>query len=198
METIGFGAPTHYAAHHFYIDIPSAPRDPIRIFEVMGISEDRFGKSIEECRVCLPREIWTQIREDARRDFNLRLKAKKLSTGSWVTGKTKMDRFLGRELCVLAWAGEHATPKECIIIVQKWLALRPEERWWLFSKTAAEAGLEDDGSRGWRKALCLALSDGEGIKLSTPKPKEKSSKSKKKKKEEMDLPDLFIGGSDGG
>ena len=32
---------------------------------------------------------------------------------------------------------------QCAIICQKWLALRPEERWWLYSKTASEAGLED-------------------------------------------------------
>jgi hypothetical protein len=31
-------------------------------------------------------------------------------------------------------------PEECLVICQKWLALRPEERWWLYSKTASEAG----------------------------------------------------------
>jgi hypothetical protein len=95
------------------------------------------------------------------------LKAKKQSTGTWSTGKVKLDRFLGRELCVLAWAAEHATQEECAVICQKWLALRPEERWWLFSKTSSEAGLADQKDRGWRKALYCALSDGGSIKVKT-------------------------------
>jgi hypothetical protein len=33
---------------------------------------------------------------------------------------------------------------------QKWLVLRPEERWWLYSKTASEASLADQKDRGWR------------------------------------------------
>jgi hypothetical protein len=40
-------------------------------------------------------------------------------------------------------------------------ALRPEERWWLFAMTVAEAGLPEDTQRGWRRALFHALSDGE-------------------------------------
>jgi hypothetical protein len=47
------------------------------------------------------------------------------------------------------------------VICSKWAALRPEERWWLFAMTVAEAGLPDDTSRGWRRALFHALSDGE-------------------------------------
>jgi hypothetical protein len=192
MDTVGFGAPVQFGSHHFYVEIPSSPKDAIRIYEDMGISEDKFGKTREDCRVSLERELWTQIREEARRDFNSRLKAKKVSTGSWITGKIKMDRFLGRELCVLAWAVEHAKVEECTIIVQKWLALRPEERWWLFAKTAAEAGLEEDKERGWRKALYLALSDGEGIKLSPAKPKKTTAKKKSHKQEDsILLPELF-------
>jgi hypothetical protein len=37
----------------------------------------------------------------------------------------------------------------------------PEERWWLFAMTVAEAGLPEDTQRGWRRALFHALSDGE-------------------------------------
>ena len=47
------------------------------------------------------------------------------------------------------------------MICTKWAALRPEERWWLFSTTAAEGGLAQDRERGWRKALYYALSDGD-------------------------------------
>ena len=64
---------------------------------------------------------------------------------------------------MLAWAAERAHADELPIICSKWGALRPEERWWLFSVTAAEAGLAEDVERGWRKAIYYALADGERI-----------------------------------
>ncbi len=175
-ETRDFGAPAAFGMHHFFVEIPVAPRDAVCIYEDFGFDGDESRRETVECRLILARELWTKIRDDARRDFNDRLKKKKLSSGSWKTGKIKLDRFLGRELCVLGWAAEHASPEECLIIAQKWSALRPEERWWLYSKTAAEAGLEDQTQRGWRKALYCALSDGTNIKLQ-PKKRPKSKKS---------------------
>ncbi len=191
-ETVDFGAPTKFGVHYFYVQIPVNAREDISIYEDFGFQGDEKGREVVECRATLARELWTQIKEEARRDFNARLKAKKLSTGSWITGKIKLDRFLGRELCILAWAAEHAKVEECIIITQKWLALRPEERWWLFAKTASEAGLSTDSQRGWRKALYCSLSDGDGIKLAV-----KANPKTKKKDKESDtinmLPNLFEG-----
>ena len=159
-KTMDFGAPSEFGMHHFYVEIPVGPRGAVRIYEDFGFSggKDRYEKV--ECRLVLARKLWAKIRNDARRDFNARLKKKKLSIGNWKTGKIKLDRFLGRELCTLGWAAEHATPMECLVICQKWLALRPEERWWLYSKTASEAGCDNQSQRGWRKALYCALSDG--------------------------------------
>ncbi len=176
-QTVNFGAPAEFGMHHFYVDIPAGPREAIYIYEDYGFDGDESRRETTECRVVLARELWTQIRDDARRDFNARLKAKKQNTGSWTTGTVKLDRFLGRELCILAWAAEHASPEECLIINQKWLALRPEERWWLYSKTASEAGRENQTQCGWRKALYCALSDGTNIRL---QPKKKPKMKKKK------------------
>lgn len=188
-NTEDFGANKKFGSHHFYVLIPVAPREPVQIFEDFGLENPERDDS--ECRVVLDRSLWTKIRDEARRDFNNRLKAKKISTGSWVTGKVKLDRFLGRELCILAWATEHAVLEECEIICQKWSALRPEERWWLYAKTVAEAGLYNESQRGWRKALYCSLSDGEGIKL---QPKTVAKKRVKKKlQEESLLPNLFEG-----
>jgi hypothetical protein len=186
-EHIDFGAPISFGAHHFFVVIPDAPRQAVEIHEDFGFEGEETQRETTECRVVLARELWTKIRDDARRDFNARLKRKKLSMGSWLSGKVKLDRFLGRELCVLAWAAEHAAVDEIPIITRKWLALRPEERWWLYAKTAAEAGAANQTQRGWRKGLYCALSDGESIKLA-PKiaPKRKS-----KKTEEPDLFDLI-------
>ena len=84
----------------------------------------------------------------------------KVRTGRWHCGTNLVERLLGRELCVLAWAAERASEDELPVIGSKWAALRPEERWWLFMVTVAEAGgLPDDHERGWRRALHLALAD---------------------------------------
>ena len=52
------------------------------------------------------------IAEIARREFNDRLKAAKVTTGRWHTGTNLVDRLLGKELCVLAWAAEPANDDE--------------------------------------------------------------------------------------
>ena len=178
--TVDFGAPAEPGKHCFLVHIPRAPRDAVEIMEDYGFERDERGRASTECRVILARELWTQLRDEARRDFNTRLKAKNLSTGSWSPGTVKLDRFLGRELCVLAWAGEWAAVNECSIIAQKWLALRPEERWWLYSKTVAEAGRSEQSEGGWRKALYCALSDATALNLQ----RKRVAKVKTKKAEE--------------
>ena len=55
-----------------------------------------------------PRPVWSGIAEIARREFNDRLKAAKIPTGRWHTGTNLVERLLGKELCVLAWAAETA------------------------------------------------------------------------------------------
>ena len=164
-QTVDFGAPTDFGKHCFYVEIPANANQAVSIFEDYGFDGDTALRETTQCRVQLARKLWNKIRDEARRDFNTRLKAKKLKPGTWSVGKVKLDRFLGRELCVLAWAAEHASIEECPIICQKWQALRPEERWWFYTKTASEAGLAEQTDRGWRKAIYCALSDGEGIKM---------------------------------
>jgi len=187
-DTVDFGAPKDFGLHHFYVDIPVEPKAAVSIYEDFGFDGDDTRRETTERRVILARELWTKIRDEARRDFNERLKVKKQSTGSWIAGKIKLDRFLGRELCVLAWAAEQASPEECAIICQKWLALQPEERWWLYSKTASEAGLADQKDRGWRKALYCALSDGTSIRVKT---KLNPKLRKREENDSLNLLDLF-------
>lgn len=159
-KTIDFGAPDEqYGAHVFRVEIPASKADEVHIVEDYGYRGGEKGIPYEEERAVLPRSIWSAIAEAARKDFNERLKAQKVTTGRWKTGKNLLDRLLGKELCVLAWAAERAKPDELSVICSKWAALRPEERWWLFSMTVAEAGLPEDSERGWRKALYFALSD---------------------------------------
>ncbi len=167
VATVDFGAPEAFGSHVFRVEVPAGRGDPVLIIEDFGFKGGSGGIPYDECRAIVPRAAWSAISDHARRDFNERLKAAKSSTGRWKAGKTLLDRLLGKELCVLAWAAEHGTADQWPVICSKWAALRPEERWWLFSVTAAEAGLADDRMRGWRRAIFLALSDGERVTTDT-------------------------------
>ena len=156
-----FGAQTTFGAHIFRVEVPESRIDPITIIEDFGYRGQESGIPKEEERVVLKRNVWAGIAEIAKREFNDRLKAAKLPTGKWHAGNNLLDRLLGKELCVLAWSAESAAEDQLPVICSKWAALRPEERWWLFSMTVAEAGLPEDAGRGWRKALFHALSDGD-------------------------------------
>lgn len=160
-KTIDFGAPGAYGAHLFRVEIAAARNESVVIVEDYGYRGQEGGIPREEERVILQRPVWSAIADIARREFNDRLKAAGVLTGRWHTGTNLVDRLLGKELCVLAWAAETANEDKISVICSKWAALRPEERWWLFAMTVAEAGMSEDTQRGWRRALFLALSDGE-------------------------------------
>lgn len=160
LETVDFGAPAPYGSYVFRVEIPALRTAPVLIVEDYGYRGLENGIPQSEERVILDRPIWSGIAESARREFNARLKAARLTSGRWHAGSNLVDRLLGKELCVLAWAAETAEPEQLPLICSKWAALRPEERWWLFAMTVAEAGLPEDMGRGWRRALYYALSDG--------------------------------------
>ena len=158
-KTVGFGVPNEVDPHHFTVDIPAARIEPVIITEDFGV---RGGTGIVpdlvvRCR--LPRAAWSAVAEEAKRVLNERLKEKKIATSRWSSGVNKVERLLGRELCVLAWAVELA-PKELIAAAMRnWVALRPDERWWLFSMAATTTGAADDVDVGWRKAIRIAMTE---------------------------------------
>ena len=156
-----FGAPDKFGTHLFRVEIPASRNEAVRIIEDYGYRGLEGGLPRDEERVILSRPVWSGINDIARREFNDRLKAANLPAARWHPGTNLVDRLLGKELCVLAWAAEPANDDQLPVVCSKWAALRPEERWWLFSMTVAEAGLPEDTQRGWRRALFLALSDGE-------------------------------------
>lgn len=186
LVTVDFGAPEEFGAHLFIVNIPPSKIGNVEIQEYYGLKGGEGGLPYEEVRVILPRPIWSGIAEAARLDFNGRLKKQKMLTSRWKTGTNKIDRLLGKELCILAWAAEKAKIDQLPGICSKWAALRPEERWWLFSATAAEGGLAECGHAGWRKALYHALSCEE----SSSKP----LKRLRRPKEESESPSLFTWG----
>ena len=157
--TIGFGVPNEMDPHHFTVDIPAARTEPVVISEEFGLQGGTGGRPDSVVRCRLPRAAWGAIAEELKRVLNERLKEKKIATGRWVSGLNKVERLLGRELCLLAWAVETASPEVIPSAVRSWVALRPDERWWLFSMAAATTGDAVDADVGWRKAIRIALTE---------------------------------------
>lgn len=158
-DTEGFGCPRTVDPHHFRVEIPSGRTGIVLIAEHYGIKAglDGLPEVAERCH--LPRPIWSLIAEDVKRAFNERLQAKKMKTGRWLTGANKLERLLGKELLVLAWAVEKAAPDLVPNAIRNWIGLRPEERWWLYTAAAAATGHPHQSDTGWRKALRFALTE---------------------------------------
>lgn len=156
---MGFGVPDATDPHHLVVAIPRGREDTVIIAEHFGVRAGPEGMPDVVERVELSRARWSTIAEPLRRAFNERLKEKGLATSRWAVGDNKVERILGKELCVLAWAVEKAPTHLLPVAITNWSGLRPEERWWLFTMTAAATGRVEDGDVGWRKALRFALTE---------------------------------------
>ena len=126
--TLGFGVPATSDPHHFKVMIPKANSGKVQISEYLGLQAQSDEFAVID-RVLLDRPRWTAIRAEVQRAFNARLKNYNLSSATWVVGENLVDRLLGKELCVLAWAIEGMSMENIPVAVRNWLALRPEERW---------------------------------------------------------------------
>ena len=186
--TLGFGVPATSDPHHFKVIIPRSNTGRVQISEYLGLQATSNETAVID-RVLLDRARWTAIRKEAQRTFNVRLKAHDLGTSAWKVGENPVDRLLGKELCVLAWAVEYMEMEKMPVAVRNWLALRPEERWWLFGMTAISTGAIGDGDRGWRLALRYALGDVAQSELLQPKARRHSSR----QSDEHSMLDLFGG-----
>lgn len=183
--TLGFGVPATSDPHHFKVIIPRSNAGRVRISEYLGLQASSDEYAVID-RVLLERPRWTAIRGEVQRAFNARLKAHGLKTSAWKVGENPVDRLLGKELCVLAWAVEEMEIERIPVAVRNWLALRPEERWWLFGMTAMTSGRATDGGKGWRLALRHALGDVVQSDLLQPRARREKARSA-----ELPLLDLF-------
>jgi len=170
IATYGFGVPKEtLAPHHFIVQIPRATRgkgSEILISEDLGMHQEGNAPMVLE-RALIPRAYWSEVSGPVKRTFNERLKAHNLRTGTWKTGRNPVDRLLGKELCVLAWALEGLDEDRVGRALRNWLSLRPEERWWLFGMVAATSQEAMDRQSGWRIALRYALGHSEDGRIPT-------------------------------
>lgn len=146
--TVGFGVPATTDPHHFIVTIPA--KGDVQIVESLGLEAGNTEASIIE-RVVIDRARWEAICGETQRQLNVRLKGHGLKPGAWKIGRNQVDRLLGKELCVLVWAVEELALEMIPTAIRNWLALQPEDGWWLFGQAAR--------GEGWRRALRHALGD---------------------------------------
>ena len=162
-----FGFEPQESRHHFLVDIPRGGEVPIKISEHLTWDDESGSSTVTtgagqdgQIRVILARGKWDKIADEARAQFNLRLKKLGKKSGTWRSGPNLVRRDLGKELVLLAWAIEEADPALIPTAITNWNGLVPEERWWLYTQTAAATGHGiNDRGRGWRKAVRYALTE---------------------------------------
>jgi hypothetical protein len=162
-----FGFDPQESRHHFLVNIPRSAEGKIEISEHFtwddqnGSSEVSYGTRQDgQIRSVLVRAKWDAIADELRAQFNLRLKKMGQKSGVWKAGHNLVRLDLGKELVLLAWAIEDADPALIPTALVNWKGLLPEERWWLYTQTAAATGHGTaDRGRGWRKAVRYALTE---------------------------------------
>jgi hypothetical protein len=162
-----FGFDPSESRHHFLVDIPRGATQPIQISEHFTWSENSGSGPVTlgshpdgQVRILLARPKWDAIADEVQADLNQRLRRLGRKVGAWSVGHNLVRRELGKELVLLAWAIEEADPGLIPNALANWKGLVPEERWWLYTQTAAATGHAVEGrGKGWRKAVRFALTE---------------------------------------
>jgi hypothetical protein len=174
---IGLGFLPDEARHGFLIDVPKGAggNDRVCISEHRGNDLDHMGMrdavstspGDPSLRVVIDRARWLALAPGFWEEANRRLRANGLPASKFQKKPSKpipVHPSLGKELCILCWAVEEATPDDIPNALHNWEALAPEERWWLYTMTVATTGQAMQKGVGWRKALRAAIADNTFVK----------------------------------
>ena len=182
-KTQGFGFDPNREKHHFVVVLPKAESD-VSVYE--SFYADNEGPQLEAAnlRTVLTYDRWLAISEALQEEFKRRLQENRMKPGRWKPGFNPLARLLGKELVLLCWAIEEAEPAQAPAAIENWRGLAPEERWWLYTMTAAQTGhaLRDRG-RGWRRAVRFALCDNPVVstqpQVTIPERRERAKEAKR-------------------
>jgi hypothetical protein len=158
-KTIGFGHAPEHERHHFVVAIPRAQMAEVMIYEVF--ERDLVGPELiaANLRCKLDRSRWLKIVDALEEEFNHRLRVARMRSAQFKAGDNPVARLFGKELLLLAWAIEDADPSLIPNAIQNWRGLVPEERWWLYTMTAAQTAHYAKHNVGWRRAVRYALTE---------------------------------------
>jgi hypothetical protein len=167
VKTIGFGHAPEHEQHHFVVAIPRPQMAEIMIYEVF--KRDLVGPELvaANLRCKLDRNRWLKVVDALEEEFNQRLRIAKMKPTHFKAGDNPVARLLGKELLLLAWAIEDADPSLIPNAIQNWRGLVPEERWWLYTMTAAQTAHYSKHNVGWRRAIRYALTENPVVAATT-------------------------------
>lgn len=163
-----FGFDPQESSAHFLVHIPTSGQQTVEISEHLSWDPLRVSVSQHygidrqdgQVRCFLPRTKWNEVADALRAELNTRLKSQGKRPGKWKVGYNLVERTLGKELTLLAWGIEDADPSLIRTAIANWQGLAPEERWWMYTMTAAATGHCQTGRGvGWRKAVRYALTE---------------------------------------
>lgn len=176
-NAIGLGFLPDEARHGFLIAVPKGTGggDIICISEHRGNELNDLGMQEKAAtspndpslRVLIDRARWLALAPEFWEEANRRLRANGLLPAKFQKNPARpvpVHPSLGKELCILCWAVEEATPDDIPNALHNWEALAPEERWWLYTMTVATTGQAMQKGVGWRKALRAAIADNAFVK----------------------------------
>ena len=167
VKTIGFGHAPEHEQHHFVVAIPRAQMAEVLIYEVF--KRDLVGPELiaANLRCKLDRNRWLKIVDALEEEFNQRLRIARMKPTHFKSGDNPVARLLGKELLLLTWATEDADPSLIPNAIQNWRGLVPEERWWLYTMTAAQTAHYSKHNIGWRRAIRYALTENPVVAATT-------------------------------
>ncbi len=154
-----------YREHAYLVVLTRGRSGKAQVYEVFGRvpdANDRMEEPETILRCEVPRATWDAVSGDIRTEFNRRLRSDGKPAGRFGAEETAVQRLLGKEMLVLLWAVEQedVSAEQTEVAKKNWLGLKPEERWWLYTMTAAATGNAHHAGLGWRRALRDALCFG--------------------------------------
>lgn len=136
---------------------PFGPVEENGFYLVLPRSDENFfpyvyESSVDRALVHFPLYQWKAVVHDVEEVFNLRLGEDNLPKGRFSPGVNALSRLLGKELLILLWTLEQVSKSSASTVLRNWKSLMPEERWWLYARTAATP-------KSWKRALRAALGE---------------------------------------
>jgi len=171
QNILDFGFNPDITEHYFLVTVPppQSKSANVTISEHFEFQTPEKGKKLytsldnenAQIKVYLDRFRWLEIADETKAEFNRRLRTQGIKTANWKKkGHIFVEKTLGKELVLLAWAIEECDPVLINAGIRNWLGLVPEERWWLYTMTNASTGHAVNGkNKGWRKAVRFALTE---------------------------------------
>lgn len=159
---LDFGFDPDESPYHFVVAMLNGVVTFAERFALPGTAANPAGDPPRQpvLKATLDRYRWGRVAETAAEVFNRRLRHAGFRAASWKDPETLLAPYFGKELVLLVWAVEDGDPTLLPNMVANWVALAPEERWWLYTTINATAGHPEHGKqRGWRKAIKIAFAE---------------------------------------